>query len=320
MNEQKHTMTGAWALNALDAGERERMRRYLDEDPEAAAEARAFEETAGELAASLPPLAPPPQLRSAVMARIATTRQLSPLPEDEQADPRDDEPTESTGSPEATPTPGARQDPGPTGAPAPTRPEETTGPRTSEDAETSKEPEESTGRVVPLDRYRASVRRTRWTAAAAAALLLTTIGGLGLWGSERAAQREAEATIEAMESQQAAAQQEREMLSTLLSADDASRLSVPVSEGGSLELMYSRDQQAMIVQPDGLEALPADRTYQLWMIEGDEISSAGLLEDPSAAMMHPGAIPEGVVIGLTVEPAGGSDQPTMAPMAQGELT
>ena len=76
----------------------------------------------------------------------------------------------------------------------------------------------------------------------------------------------------------------------------------------------------VIVQPDGLEALPADRTYQLWMIEGDEITSAGLLEDPSAAMMNPGAIPEGVVVGLTVEPAGGSDQPTMAPMAQGELT
>ncbi len=320
MNEQKHTMTGAWALNALDAGERERMRRYLDEDPEAAAEARAFEETAGELAASLPPLAPPPQLRSAVMARIETTRQLSPLPEDEQADPRDDEPTESTDTPEATPSPGARQDPRPRGDAAPTGLEGTAGPRTSEDPETSKEPDESTGRVVPLDRYRASVRRTRWTAAAAAALLLTTIGGLGLWGSERAAQQEVQATLTAIESQQAAAQQEREMLSTLLSADDASRLSVPVSDGGSLELMYSRDQQAMIVQPDGLEALPADRTYQLWMIEGDEITSAGLLEDPSAAMMHPGAIPEGVVIGLTVEPAGGSDQPTMAPMAQGELT
>lgn len=314
MNEQKHTMTGAWALNALDAGERERMRRYLDEDPEAAAEARAFEETAGELAASLPPLAPPPQLRSAVMARIATTRQLSPLPEDEQADPRDDEPTESTDTLEATPSPGARQDPRPRGDAAPTGLEGTAGP------EASTEPEGSTGDVVPLDRYRASVRRSRWTAVAAAALLLTTIVGIGLWNGERAAQEEVQATLTAMESQQAAAQQEREMLSTLLSADDASRLSVPVSDGGSLELMYSREQQAMIVQPDGLEALPADRTYQVWMIESDEITSAGLLEDPSAAMMHPGAIPEGVVVGLTVEPAGGSDQPTMAPMAQGELT
>lgn len=317
MNEQKHTMTGAWALNALDADERERMRRYLAEDPEAAAEARAFEETAGELAAGLPPLAPRPQLKSAVMARIATTRQLSPLPEDEQDPPQAVDvadaadaagPTTST-EPAPPSEPSAPSEPStPTPPDAPAAAE---GPATSTDA-----PEP----VVSLDRYRASVRRSRWTAVAAAALLLTTVVGVGLWTGERAAQREAEATIEALESQQASAQQEREMLSTLLAADDASQLSVPVGDGGSLELMYSRDQQAMIVQPDGLAALPADRTYQVWMIDGDEITSAGLLEDPSAAMMHPGAIPEGVVVGLTVEPAGGSDQPTMAPMAQGELT
>lgn len=313
MNEQKHTMTGAWALNALDADERERMRRYLDEDPEAAAEARAFEETAGELAASLPPLAPPPQLRSAVMARIATTRQLSPLPEDEQVE--QDPPQAIDAADVAGPT--TSTEPAPPSAPSEPSTPPAPGAPTAEGSATSTDAPEP---VVSLDRYRASVRRSRWTAVAAAALLLTTIVGIGLWNGERAAQEEVQATLTAMESQQAAAQQEREMLSTLLAADDASRLSVPVGDGGSLELMYSREQQAMIVQPDGLEALPADRTYQVWMIEGDEITSAGLLEDPSAAMMHPGAIPEGVVVGLTVEPAGGSDQPTMAPMAQGELT
>ena len=313
MNEQKHTMTGAWALNALDADERERMRRYLAEDPEAAAEARAFEETAGELAASLPPLAPRPQLRSAVMARIATTRQLSPLPEDEQVE--QDPPQAIDAADVAGPT--TSTEPAPPSAPSEPSTPPAPGAPAAEGSTTSTDAPEP---VVSLDRYRASVRRSRWTAVAAAALLLTTVVGVGLWTGERAAQREAEATIEALQSQQAAAQQEREMLSTLLAADDASQLSVPVGDGGSLELMYSRDQQAMIVQPDGLEALPADRTYQVWMIEGDEITSAGLLEDPSAAMMHPGAIPEGVVVGLTVEPAGGSDQPTMAPMAQGELT
>jgi len=315
VNEQKHTMTGAWALNALDADERERMRRYLAEDPEAAAEARAFEETAGELAASLPPLAPRPQLRSAVMARIATTRQLSPLPEDEQVE--QDPPQAIDAADVAGPTT-STEPAAPSAASESSTPTPPDAPAAAEGSATSTDAPEP---VVSLDRYRASVRRSRWTAVAAAALLLlTTVVGVGLWNGERAAQQEAKATIEALESQQAAAQQEREMLSTLLAADDASQLSVPVGDGGSLELMYSRDQQAMIVQPDGLEALPADRTYQLWMIEGDEITSAGLLEDLSAVMMHPGAIPEGVVVGLTIEPAGGSDQPTMDPMAQGELT
>lgn len=279
MNEQEHISTGAWALNALDAEERERMRRYLAEHPEAATEAHGFEETAGELAAGLSPLAPRPQLKAAVMARIATTRQLSPLPED-------DEPVEQH-----------HREPTPPEAPAA--------------AEQG---------VVPLDRYRASVRRSRWTAVAAAALLLTTIAGVGLWNGERAAQREMQETLAAMESQQVAAQQEREMLTGIMTAEDSTKVAVPVADGGSLELMYSREQQAMIVQPEGLEALPADRTYQLWMIEGDEITSAGLLEDPEAAMMHPGAIPDGVVVGLTIEPAGGSEQPTSDPIGQGVLS
>ena len=311
MNEQKHTMTGAWALNALDAAEREEMDRYLAEDPEATAEARAFEETAGELAESLPPLAPRPDLKSAVMARIATTRQLSPLPEDDEPEQHHQEPAETEVAAEPA---GRTTSPEPTAFTEPTPP----------DAPTAiEEPEESTGtaeRIISLDRYRASVRRSRWTAVAAAALLLTTIAGVGLWNNERAAQQELQETLAAMESQQAAAQEEREMLSSILAADDSTRVAVPIADGGSLELMYSREQQAMIVQPDGLEALPADRAYQLWMIEGDEITSAGVLEDPAAAMMHPGAIPEDVVVGLTIEPAGGSDQPTMDPIAQGVLT
>lgn len=275
MNEQQHGMTGAWALNALDADEREQMRRYLAEDPEAASEARAFEETAGALAGSLPPLAPRPELKAAVMARVATTRQLSPLPEEEPESADGAEPADSA------------------------------------------EPAEP---VIPLDRYRASVRRSRWTAVAAAALLLTTLGGIGLWTSERAAQQEMESTLAAMESQQAAVQQEREMLSAILAADDSSRLAVPVADGGSLELMYSREQQAMIVQPAGLEALPEGRAYQLWMIDGDDVTSAGMLEDPRAPMMRSGAIPQDVAIGLTIEPAGGSDQPTMDPIGMEVLS
>ena len=275
MNDQEHTKTGAWALNALDADEREQMRRYLAEDPEAASEARAFEETAGELAGSLPPLAPRPELKAAVMARVATTRQLSPLPEEEPEPADSSEPAEH---------------------PDPTEP------------------------VISLDRYRASVRRSRWTTVAAAALLLTTLAGVGLWNSERAAQQEMEATLAAMESQQAAAQQEREMLSGILAADDSAHLAVPVADGGSLELMYSREQQAMIVQPAGLEALPAGRAYQLWMIEGDDITSAGMLEDSESPMMHSGAIPQDVTIGLTIEPAGGSEQPTMEPIGAGVLS
>lgn len=277
MNEHKHGMTGAWALNALDSEEREQMLRYLEEDPEAAAEALSFEETAGELASSLPPLAPRPELKAAVMARIATTRQLSPLPET-------DEPADGTDVADAGPAPAAPAE------------------------------------VVPLERYRASVRRSRWAAVAATLLLVTTIVGVGLWNGERAAQQEVRASLEAMASQQASNEEERAVISMIMGSEDLSHLTVPSRDGGSLQLMYSREQQAMIVQAAGLPALAEDETYQLWMIDDDDIGSAGLLEGPDAARTHQGPIPEDVTLGLTIEPAGGSLQPSMDPLAAGVLS
>lgn len=330
MNEQKHTMTGAWALNALDGEERERMRRHLAEDPDSAAEALSFEETAGELAGSLTPLAPRPELKAAVMARIATTRQLSPLAEEADEDaaaPDASTPEAGAGAaagtspgvptaaaPGSTPdiptavTPGSTPDsaPGSTPGVAPDA-------RSSDDARPPAE-------VVPLDRYRASVRRSRWTAAAAAALLVSTVVGVGMWNSERLAEQEARASLEAIASAQEGAERERAMLSEIMAADDAAHMILPSAEGGELQLMYSRQEQAMIVQAAGLPALPASETYQLWMIhDEDNIVSAGMLEDPQESMMHDGALPDGVAIGLTIEPAGGSEQPTMDPIASGVL-
>ncbi|WP_394216698.1 anti-sigma factor domain-containing protein [Brachybacterium vulturis] len=299
MNEQKHTMTGAWALNALDAEEREQMRRYLEEDPEAAAEAAAFEETAAELAGGLPPLAPRPELKAAVMARIGTTRQLSPLPEQEES-PR----TDATG-PE-TPAVAAAAAPSP-------RP-------VALSAEDAPAPPSPPAQVVSLDRYRASRRRNRWTTVAAAALLLTTIAGAGLWNSERTAEQEARASLEAMASEQASTEAERATLATILAADDAAHVAIPSQVGGSLQLLYSREQGAMFMQAADLPALPADETYQLWMIDDSGIASAGMLEEPAAAVIHDGAIPEGVTVGLTIEPAGGSAQPTTEPIAAGVLS
>ncbi|ATG50554.1 hypothetical protein CFK38_02735 [Brachybacterium vulturis] len=299
MNEQKHTMTGAWALNALDAEEREQVRRYLAEDPEAAAEAAAFEETAAELAGSLPPLAPRPELKAAVMARIGTTRQLSPLPEEE------DSPQTDAASGEAPAVA-----PGDVPSPRPV----------AGAAEDITAPPSPPAQVVSLDRFRASRRSNRWTAVAAAALLLTTIAGAGLWNSERIAEQEARASLAAMASEQASAEAERAMLSTILASDDAAHLAIPSQDGGSLQLLYSREQGAMFVQAADLPTLPADKAYQLWMIDDSGIASAGMLEEPAAAVIHDGAIPEGVTVGLTIEPAGGSAQPTMDPIAAGVLS
>lgn len=281
-------MTGAWALNALDADERARVEEYLTRDPEAAAEARSFEETAGELARGLEPAPPPPELKDSVMARIAQSRQLPPLDAqdaDENATPS--APAENThrAGTQAADAPAAG----------------------SRDAE-----------VVPLDRYRSVVRRTRWLAVAATALLVTSVAGVGLWSTERAAQQDAQATIEALQSAQEDAEQEQQMVSTIMASDDAAQLTVPAESGGALHLMYSRDQEAMIVQATDLADLSSGSTYQLWLIDEEGPHDAGLITTSDQTVTMKAEMPPGAQLGLTVEPAGGSEQPTL-PVIAGEV-
>jgi len=65
----------------------------------------------------------------------------------------------------------------------------------------------------------------------------------------------------------------------------------------------------MAVDTDELSDLSEEEVYQLWATADGVTESAGLLEDPNkgAAMDMPGA---GVRVAMTIEPAGGSDQPT----------
>lgn len=279
MNERQYDMTGAWALNALDAQERARVEEYLDQDPAAADEARSFEETAGELARGLEPTAPRPELKDSVMARIAQTRQLPPQPaqNEEESAPR-------------SATPGATH-----------------------------RAEGQAADVVPLDRYRLSMRRNRWLAVAAAALLVTSLTGIGLWSTERAAQQDAQATIEAMESAQADAEHEQQMVSTIMASDDSAQLTVPAESGGALHLLYSRDQEAMVVHASDLPQLPGGSTYQLWLIDEAGPHDAGLLTSSDQTVMMTGEMPADAQLGLTVEPAGGSKEPTRPVIAAGVL-
>ena len=68
---------------------------------------------------------------------------------------------------------------------------------------------------------------------------------------------------------------------------------------------------------NGLPALPAGKVYQLWLIGKTKTVSAGLLP-PATSGRTPAVLASGVVkgdtLGLTVEPAPGSTQPTTTPI------
>lgn len=63
----------------------------------------------------------------------------------------------------------------------------------------------------------------------------------------------------------------------------------------------------------GLPAAPEGRTYQLWFDDQGTMRPAGLLPRDGATVMQ-GAVAGARAVALTLEPAGGSLQPTTTPL------
>ena len=110
---------------------------------------------------------------------------------------------------------------------------------------------------------------------------------------------------------------ENQAISLLLSAPKAKLLTSPVTHGGVATVVLAADRHELAVVTTGLPALPAGKVYQLWLIGKPAITSAGLLppakDGQTPAVLATGVVP-GDALGLTVEPAGGSAQPTTKPI------
>jgi hypothetical protein len=67
-----------------------------------------------------------------------------------------------------------------------------------------------------------------------------------------------------------------------------------------------------VVSTSGMASLPSSRVYQVWVMSPSGARSAGLMYGSSllASSVRPGDR-----IGITVEPAGGTTQPTTTPVA-----
>lgn len=80
---------------------------------------------------------------------------------------------------------------------------------------------------------------------------------------------------------------------------------------------------AAVVDVSGLPALAEGRTYQLWVLAGDRARSVGVLDTAAAGRAQEWTATTGpgdTGIGITSEPAGGSPQPTSAPLWAVSLT
>ncbi|MCS3844224.1 anti-sigma factor [Microbacterium sp. AK031] len=107
-------------------------------------------------------------------------------------------------------------------------------------------------------------------------------------------------------------------LNEIQSAADARTASAELESGAVATAHWSASVGSAVLVADGLEPLGDDQTYELWFVRGDEPVPAGLFEADAgdATALLEGAMHEGDVIAVTVEPAGGSPtgQPTSDPI------
>ncbi len=104
----------------------------------------------------------------------------------------------------------------------------------------------------------------------------------------------------------------------VLSAPDATMLSGPVSTGGTASVVMSHQKRALVFTAADLRVLPAAQRYELWLIGPAGSRPAGMVTaSPRGGMvgtMVVSGLGAGDSVGLTVEPAGGSPQPTSPPV------
>ena len=234
MSTDVHTLSGAYALNALGPEEAAEFRRHLEGCQACRQEVLELQSAVARMGAA-EAAAPPPELKSRILAAVDRTPQ---------------------------------------------------------------EPPTTTRRLAPTPSAQGSSKARNgwvtWLAAVAAALIVAGGGAVGV----RTMLDDSGLTPRAEE---------------VFEAEDAHTATVETAEGGELTVAVSASRKEMAVDTRELPPLDENYVYQLWSVRGDEMVSAAILNDPDvgAAMGMPD---EETQVALTVEPAGGSEQPTSDPI------
>jgi anti-sigma factor RsiW len=265
-NDDIHSLSGAYAVDAVDDVERARFEAHLATCSACQSEVASLRSAAGELP-SVTATSPPPSLRDSVLRGISSVRPLPPAVTSDEAR-----------APEPSPTP-APSDPSASPAATPATP---TAPSSLESRRAER-------------RRRAPVRQ--WLAGVAAAAVLAT-GGLVWqpWSPDSG-------TVQLTASQQ------------VLQAKDAQRFEKKVGAATATVVRSPSLKRAVIVTSN-LPAPPEGKVYELWLQQGTAMVPAGLVPAGQAStVLLEGDAASAQAVGITTEPAGGSDTPTLPPVA-----
>ncbi|MFE2941616.1 anti-sigma factor domain-containing protein [Streptomyces sp. NPDC059255] len=134
------------------------------------------------------------------------------------------------------------------------------------------------------------------------------LGGVAVWQNQEARDARQEAR---------AAQLHSEELATVLAAPDAKVATGGLTNGATGSVIVSRSKDRAVFVAAGMPKAPSGKVYELWYNDGGTMRAAGLLDPTtgSASVLMEGPVNGASGMGITVEPAGGSQQPTSTPLA-----
>ncbi len=175
--------------------------------------------------------------------------------------------------------------------------------------------------------YAAPARRSSWAIAASVALLLSLAANVLFYSRWRQANSElvavqnsqnrlAQAT-QVMERRLGGAQQQLQVLRSPDQYRAVALAGTPAHPTARARVFFDRAAHRVFLDAQRLPALPAGRQYQLWAIFQGKPLDAGMLTATTAAgdnLQQMKEVPGAQAFALTVEPVGGSVNPTAGTM------
>ena len=115
------------------------------------------------------------------------------------------------------------------------------------------------------------------------------------------------------------AQSTNQTIASVLSASDAHIQLGSSTVGGTVTAVISKHDREAVITASGMPTPGDARVYQLWVMRGTSARSVGLLPGSSAGATSPvlaDDVQPGDQLAITIEPAGGTRQPTTNPIVE----
>ena len=105
-------------------------------------------------------------------------------------------------------------------------------------------------------------------------------------------------------------------------APDAEEVFLDLGDAGRATVVRSKAEDRAVIVTEDMVSAPEGKDYELWFQTPDEaMVPAGLMkDDPDQTVVLDGPAAEAIAVGITVEPDGGSPEPTTDPIALFDLT